>query len=130
MKYTYGPPSQRGRGIGSFLAGLARKLIPVARMGARAATRVATSAPVKQAARKAAHTAIEMATEAAADAIEGKDARANLSKNLTRARTDIAKIIRQKNKPPPRKKNTRVSSKKRGKQGRKKKYNLLNYGSD
>ncbi len=122
MRYTYGPSTQRGRGLGSFLAGLARGLIPVARMGANAVARVATSKPMRKIAKTAATTAMEIATDVAADAIEGRDIKKNLSKNMARAKKDVSQMIRSRvkrrkyDKIPPRK-----TKKRRGKT-----YNLLN----
>ncbi|MDP2794751.1 MAG: hypothetical protein Q8O25_11860, partial [Sulfurisoma sp.] len=69
MIYHQGPRTQRGRGLGSIFAALARGFAPVARLGLRAGKSLFASPIMK----KLGQTALESSIKIGADLIEGNN---------------------------------------------------------
>ena len=90
LSYHVGPRIQRGRGIGALFSGLARALLPAARLGMRAVKNVMASPVTKSIANTAKNSAVNMA----ADLIEGSSFEEAAEKNLTNAKANIAQSLR------------------------------------
>ena len=110
MRYHRGPEIQRGTGIGSVFAAIARTVTPFLRMigvvGKRAITSSAGKAVVDAAKQSAIHAGISLA----ADTLKGKNPKASAKRRLDTARNEISaalsKTIRKSSgsAPPPKKK--------------------------
>lgn len=108
VKVYHGPRYQRGQGLGSMFSGLFRKVVPLARVAAKAAK----SPIAKQIGRTLRDTAINVAV----DALEGQnDPKETLNTQLRNATVDLLKS-QQKGK-----KRAVLQQKKKKKGGKKKK---------
>jgi len=79
---------QRGRGIGSLFDGLAKSLIPLAKVSADIGKRVIENEFVQDLSKKALEHGAEMAKNIASDVLEGKD--------ITEAASDQIEITKKK----------------------------------
>ena len=141
----YSTPIQRGQGLGSFLAKMGRKLLPLAKKTmpiiSKGIKKVAKSQTVQDIGKTILERGSDAAAELAANAILGTPKEDNLSlaqERLQSARQDIAKIIRSAPKrvlsesdnsdieiEPPIKKRRAKVKKKNNNSRSKQKYNLL-----
>ena len=119
--YLIGAPIQRGSGFGSFLAGLAKKFLPVASRGVK---NLLKSDLVKDVGNTLLQQGVNAATDVASNLIEGKENPFDGAKDrLQNARKDIANSIRKRNffntetivTPKKKRKRRQVKSKKRKK---------------
>ena len=101
--------SQEGNGIGSFLGGIFKRLLPAVKTGLTFAKKIATSAPAK----KIASSAADMLVDVAADAVEGKNVKTSIQKKLNVAKTALAQALRgEKKRKMPENKTTAKKQKK------------------
>ena len=99
MLYHSGIRVQRGQGIGSILGGLFRTILPkVASSGLKVAKQIVKSDIAKDVGRQLRDTATNSVVNMTADALEGKSARESLQNQLSSAKNDIAKTIRNSRK--------------------------------
>jgi hypothetical protein len=94
MDYHQGPRFQRGRGLGSIFAALARGIAPIARLGLRAGRSLINSPLAKKLGQSALDIAKQSAINLSADLIEGKDASETAQNELNNARSKIASTLR------------------------------------
>lgn len=82
-----GPYVQRGFGIGSFLSGIFRKIVPSL---FKAGKKIVNSDVAKQALKAGKEAVIDGAVSLASDAIRGEDVKKNFGENLQSARAKVA----------------------------------------
>ena len=94
MNYHQGPRLQRGRGLGSIFAALARGIAPIARLGLQAGKKLMSSPLARKLGQSALDIAKQSAINLSADLIEGKDTSATAQNELNNARSKIASTLR------------------------------------
>lgn len=85
---------QSGRGIGSFMSGLFRRLKPLASMGLATGKKILNSQIVKDIGNTALDFGKDALKNVAVDILEGKNVKDSLTKELESAKTKIADTIR------------------------------------
>ena len=124
MNYHRGPYIQRGKGLGNFLGSILKRAIPVISSIGKSILGSPVTRNVASAAKQA---AIDTSLGLVSDAIEGKNLGQSVQENVGRARTRIAKSLRdsrlqsnppiisesRKRKAPVKKKKVKKSFKKR-----------------
>jgi len=85
---------QAGRGIGGLFRGLFRGLKPLVSMGISTGKKILGSDLVKNVGRSALEMGKDALKNLAADALEGKDMKESLNKELDMAKSKIAQTIR------------------------------------
>lgn len=118
MMFHSGLREQRGRGLGSILAGLMRGFAPIAKLGLRAGKSFIQNPAVQSFGKQALGIAADTARNLAADLVEGKNTEERAKEELQNARSKIASTLRGGRK---RKRNVKVTKLKKVKR-----YNLLN----
>jgi hypothetical protein len=113
MNYHHGPRFQRGRGLGSIFAALARGIAPIARLGLRAGRSLFSSPFAKKLGQSALDIAKQSAVNLSADLLEGKDMSESAQNELNNARSKIASTLRGGKKRKKHKKNAKVVKKSR-----------------
>jgi hypothetical protein len=94
MNYHHGPRFQRGRGLGSIFASLARGIAPITRLGLKAGRSLISSPLVKQIGKTALDAARQSAVNLSADLIDGRDMKESAQSELNNARSKIASTLR------------------------------------
>lgn len=122
MRYHEGPRIQRGRGIGSIFAAIARGFAPIARLGLRAGRNILSSPLAKKVGQSALDMAKKSAVNLTADLMDGKNMKESAQNELNNARNKIASTLRGGKK---RKKHNQKTPNKKTKKQKFSKYSLL-----
>ena len=127
MNYHHGPRFQRGRGLGSIFASLARGIAPIARLGLRAGRSLISNPLVKKIGQTALDAAKQSAANMSADLIDGRNIKESAQNELNTARSKIASTLRggKKRKKHISTKENLIKPAKRNKNNKKYKYSLL-----
>jgi len=127
MNYHHGPRFQRGRGLGSIFASLARGIAPIARLGLRAGRNLISNPLVKKIGQTALDAAKQSAANMSADLIDGRNIKESAQNELNTARSKIASTLRggKKRKKHISTKENLIKPVKRNKNNKKYKYSLL-----
>ena len=112
MNYHHGPRFQRGRGLGSIFAALARGIAPIARLGLKAGRSLFSNPFVKKLGQSALDIAKQSAVNLSADLIEGNDMKQSANNELANARSKIASTLRGGKKRKKHIKNSKIVKKK------------------
>ena len=101
LRYHTGPAYQRGRGLGSFLGSLFRRVMPMAKTVAGKAMsglkKVAQSDITKDLGKQL----VESSVQGLADVVSGEDAKEVMQSKVHQAKQDIAQALRQSVSRPP-----------------------------
>lgn len=81
---------QRGRGIGSILSSIFRKIAPFARTILNIGKKAATSKPAQEVFRSAKNEALKTGIQIADDALQGKNVRESIRSNAEKAAKTVA----------------------------------------
>ncbi len=101
LRYHTGPAYQRGRGLGSFLGGLFRKVMPLAKNVAGKAVSGLKRMAQSDIAKDLGKQLVESSVQGLADVVSGEDAKDVMQSKVHQAKQDIAEALRQSVKRPP-----------------------------